>query len=75
MMIHQTVLINVFLQELEKLTQVATAAFRSGTDSVELLKKQVASQRKELDEVKKNHKYVFFSYLLFHFCKLHIIIS
>lgn len=42
-------------RELERLTQVAAAAFRSGTDSVELLKKQVAAQRKELEEVKQNH--------------------
>ncbi|KAK3877548.1 hypothetical protein Pcinc_017735 [Petrolisthes cinctipes] len=42
-------------QELERLTQVAAAAFRSGTESVELLKKQVASQRRELEEVKLNH--------------------
>ncbi|ROT79892.1 hypothetical protein C7M84_001370 [Penaeus vannamei] len=42
-------------RELERLTQVAAAAFRSGTDSVELLKKQVAAQRKELEEVKLNH--------------------
>ncbi|XP_071552808.1 uncharacterized protein [Panulirus ornatus] len=42
-------------QELERLTQVAAAAFRSGTESVELLKKQVAAQRRELEEVKSNH--------------------
>nr|XP_045582291.1 golgin subfamily A member 4-like isoform X1 [Procambarus clarkii] len=42
-------------EELERLTQVAAAAFRSGTESVELLKKQVAAQRRELEEVKINH--------------------
>lgn len=42
---------------------MAAAAFRSGTDSVELLKKQVAAQRKELEEVKLNHGLV---KLLFH---------
>ncbi|XP_042206402.1 golgin subfamily A member 4-like [Homarus americanus] len=42
-------------RELERLTQVAAAAFRSGTESVELLKKQVAAQRRELEEVKMNH--------------------
>ena len=45
-----------FSKELERLTQVATAAFKSGTDSVDLLRKQVNSQRKELEEVKHNHK-------------------
>ncbi|CAL4129224.1 unnamed protein product [Meganyctiphanes norvegica] len=43
-------------QELERLTQVAAAAFRSGSDSVELLKKQVSVQRHELDDVKVSHK-------------------
>lgn len=42
-------------QELERLTQVAAAAFQSGTESVELLKKQVAAQRRELEDMKFNH--------------------
>ncbi|KAK7067291.1 hypothetical protein SK128_004513, partial [Halocaridina rubra] len=42
-------------RELERLTQVAAAAFRSGTDSVELLKKQVSTQRRELEDMKINH--------------------
>lgn len=42
-------------RELERLTQVAAAAFQSGTESVELLKKQVAAQRRELEDVKLNH--------------------
>ncbi|XP_045127980.1 golgin subfamily A member 4-like isoform X15 [Portunus trituberculatus] len=42
-------------KELERLTQVAAAAFQSGTESVELLKKQVAAQRRELEDVKHNH--------------------
>ncbi|KAK8753471.1 hypothetical protein OTU49_004613 [Cherax quadricarinatus] len=42
-------------RELERLTQVAAAAFRNGTESVELLKKQVAAQRRELEEVKLNY--------------------
>ncbi|KAG0693641.1 hypothetical protein GWK47_027426 [Chionoecetes opilio] len=42
-------------RELERLTQVAAAAFQSGTESVELLKKQVAAQRRELEGVKLNH--------------------
>ena len=46
------------VQELERLTQVAAAAFQSGTESVELLKKQVAAQRRELEDVKLNHGWV-----------------
>ncbi|MPC08977.1 Golgin subfamily A member 4 [Portunus trituberculatus] len=46
-------------KELERLTQVAAAAFQSGTESVELLKKQVAAQRRELEDVKHNHGWNF----------------
>ncbi|XP_047736681.1 golgin subfamily A member 4 isoform X2 [Hyalella azteca] len=43
-------------KELERLTGVAAQAFRTGKDSVELLRQQVEQQRQELQHIKRQHK-------------------
>lgn len=45
-------------QELQRLSRVAADAFRSGADSVDLLKEQVAAQRCEIDELRRSHRWV-----------------
>ena len=45
-----------FLQEVERLTQVAASAFESGTNSMDLLKKQVAAQRKEIEQLRNQQR-------------------
>lgn len=42
-------------KELEKLAKIAADAFKNGTNSVDLLKEQVARQRTEIEEVKRSH--------------------
>ncbi|RXG55918.1 hypothetical protein Avbf_10970 [Armadillidium vulgare] len=43
-------------KELERLTRVAANAFKSGSESVDLLRDQVAKQRLEMEETRRKHQ-------------------